>query len=174
MGYVLLALSSNSLEGLFSAYYYLIVYSLTSLAVFIILLSVRRYTNFLKLKTLAEFSSLFRNNPPMAFSFSLLMFSLAGIPPLAGFFSKLFVFLSLLNVGNYLASIVVIVTSVVSAFYYLWVVKIIYFKDYPVKTYYTPLSKINTQCIVLIVVLNVFVFMFQNAISVWLINLIFS
>jgi NADH-quinone oxidoreductase subunit N len=119
MGYVLLALSSNSVEGLFSAYYYLIIYSLTSLAIFVILLSVRRYNNFLKLKTLSEFSSLFKNNPPLAFSFSILMFSLAGIPPLAGFFSKLFVFLSLLNVGSYLASVVVIVTSVVSAFYYL-------------------------------------------------------
>lgn len=174
MGYVLLALSSNSLEGLFSAYYYLIVYSLTSLAVFIILLSVRRYTNFLKLKTLSEFSSLFRNNPPLAFSLSILMFSLAGIPPLAGFFSKLFVFLSLLNVGNYLASTVVIVTSVVSTFYYLWVVKIIFFKDHPVKTYYIPLSKINAQFLMLIVILNIFVFVFQNAVSVWLINLIFS
>lgn len=119
MGYVILALSSNTLEGLFSAYYYLIVYSLTSLAVFVILLSVRRYTNFLKLKTLSEFSSLLRNNPPLAFSLSILMFSLAGIPPLAGFFSKLFVFLALVNVGNYFASTVVIVTSVVSAFYYL-------------------------------------------------------
>jgi NADH-quinone oxidoreductase subunit N len=174
MGYVLLALSSNSLEGLFSAYYYLIVYSLTSLAIFIILLSVRRYTNFLKLKTLSEFSSLFRNNPPLAFSLSVLMFSLAGIPPLAGFFSKLFVFLSLLNVGNYLASTVVIVTSVVSAFYYLWVVKIIFFKDYTIKTYYIPLNKVNAQFLMLVVVLNIFVFMFQNAISVWLINLIFS
>lgn len=166
MGYVLLALSSNSIEGLFSAYYYLIVYSLTSLAIFIILLSVRRYTNFLKLKTLSEFSSLFRNNPPLAFSLSILMFSLAGIPPLAGFFSKLFVFLSLLNVGNYLASTIVIVTSVVSAFYYLWVVKIIFFKDHPVKTYYVPLNKVNAQLIVLIVILNIFIFMFQNAISV--------
>jgi NADH-quinone oxidoreductase subunit N len=174
MGYVLLALSSNSLEGLFAAYYYLIVYSLTSLAIFIILLSVRRYTNFLKLKTLSELSSLFRNNPPLAFSFSVLMFSMAGIPPLAGFFSKLFVFLSLLSVGNYLASTVVIVTSVVSAFYYLWIVKIIFFKDYPVKTYYVPISKINAQFLMLIVILNIFIFMFQNAVSIWLINLIFS
>lgn len=174
MGYVLLALSSNSIEGLFSAYYYLIVYSLTSLAIFIILLSVRRYTNLLKLKTLSEFSSLFRNNPPLAFSLSILLFSLAGIPPLAGFFSKLFVILSLLNIGNYLASTVVIVTSVVSAFYYLWIIKIIFFKDYPVKTYYIPLNWASAQLITLIVILNIFIFLFQNAISIWLINLIFS
>lgn len=119
MGYVLLAISSNSLEGFFAAYYYLLVYSLTSLAVFIILISVRRYTDFSKIKSLADFSGLFRNNPVIAFSFSIFMFSLAGIPPLAGFFSKLFVFLALIKIGSYFASVIVIVTSVLSAVYYL-------------------------------------------------------
>jgi len=119
MGYVMLAVSSNSIEGFFAAYYYLLIYSFTSLAIFVILLSVRKYTDYLKIKNLSDFASLFRNNPPIAFTFSLFLFSLAGIPPLAGFFSKLFVFLSLLKVGSYLASILVIVTSVVSAVYYL-------------------------------------------------------
>lgn len=119
MGYVMLAVSSNSIEGFFAAYYYLLVYSFTSLAVFVILLSVRKYSDYLKIKNLEDFSSLFRNNPPIAIAFSLLLFSLAGIPPLAGFFSKLFVFLSLIKVGSYLSSVLVIVTSVVSAVYYL-------------------------------------------------------
>ena len=119
MGYVMLAASSNSIEGFFAAYYYLLVYSFTGLGIFVILLSVRKYTNYLKIKSLSDFSSLFRNNPAVALSFSVFMFSLAGIPPLAGFFSKLFVFLSLIKVGSYLASVIVIVTSVVSAVYYL-------------------------------------------------------
>ena len=174
MGYVMLAASSNSIEGFFAAYYYLLVYSFTGLAVFIILLSVRKYTNYLKIKSLADFSSLFRNNPAVAISFSIFMFSLAGIPPLAGFFSKLFVFLSLIKVGSYLASVIVIVTSVVSAVYYLWIVKIIFFKDYEVKTFFIPMNLIQTNIIVSILLLNVFIIVFQNAISVWLINLIFS
>lgn len=119
MGYVLLAASANTVEGFFAAYYYLLVYSFTGLGIFIILLSVRKYTNYLKIKNLSDFSSMFRNNPSIAFSFSVFMFSLAGIPPLAGFFSKLFVFLSLIKVESYLASVIVIVTSVVSAVYYL-------------------------------------------------------
>lgn len=174
MGYVMLAASSNSIEGFFAAYYYLLIYSFTGLGIFIILLSVRKYTNYLKIKSLSDFSSLFRNNPVVALSFSIFMFSLAGIPPLAGFFSKLFVFLSLIKVGSYLASTVVIVTSVVSAVYYLWIVKIIFFKDYDVKTYYIPMNLIQTNVIISILVLNVFIMLFQNAISVWLINLIFS
>ena len=129
MGYVLLAISSNSIEGFFAAYFYLLVYSLTGLGIFVILLSVRKYSSYLKIKSLSDFSSLFRNNPPVALTFSLFMFSLAGIPPLAGFFSKLFVFLSLVKVESYLASIVVIVTSVVSAVYYLWIVKIIFLRE---------------------------------------------
>ena len=174
MGYVLLAMSSNSIEGFFAAYYYLLVYSLTGLAIFIILISVRKYNNYLKIKNLSDFSSLFRNNPVIAFAFSLFMFSLAGIPPLAGFFSKLFVFLSLIKVGSYLASVLVIVTSVISAVYYLWIVKIIFFKDYEVKTFYMPLSLTQTNIVIFILFFNIFIMLFQNAISVWLINLIFS
>ncbi len=174
MGYVMLAISSNSIEGFFAAYYYLLIYSFTSLAIFIILLSVRKYSDYLKIKNLEDFSSLFRNNPPIAIAFSLFLFSLAGIPPLAGFFSKLFVFLSLIKVGSYLSSILVIVTSVVSAVYYLWIVKIIFFKDYEIKTYYMPINLVQSNIIVSILILNVFIMVFQNALSVWLINLIFS
>lgn len=119
MGYVLLSISSNSIEGFFAAYFYLLVYSFTGVGIFIILLSIRKYNDYLKLKSLADFSSLFRNNPVIAITFSLFLFSLAGIPPLGGFFSKLFVFLSLVKIESYLAAIVVIVTSVVSAVYYL-------------------------------------------------------
>lgn len=174
MGYVMLAVSSNSIEGFFAAYYYLLIYSFTSLAIFVILLSVRKYSDYLKIKNLEDFSSLFRNNPPIAITFSLFLFSLAGIPPLAGFFSKLFVFLSLIKVGSYLSSVLVIVTSVVSAVYYLWIVKIIFFKDYEVKTYYMPINLLQANIIISILVLNVFIMIFQNALSVWLINLIFS
>ena len=174
MGYVLLALSSNSIEGFFAAYYYLLVYSVTGLAIFIILISVRKYTNFLKIKSLADFSSLFRNNPVIAISFAIFMFSLAGIPPLAGFFSKFFVFLSLIKVGSYIASIVVIVTSVVSAVYYLWLIKVIFFKDYNLKTYFVPINLVQSNTILLILCFNVFVMLFQNPLSVWIVNLIFS
>jgi len=166
MGYVLLAASSNSIEGFFAAYYYLLVYPFTGLGIFIILLSVRKYTNYLKIKHLSDFSSLFRNNPSIALSFSIFMFSLAGIPPLAGFFSKLFVFLSLLKIGSYLASVIVIVTSVVSAVYYLWIVKIIFFNDYEVKTYYVPINLIQSNVILTVLILNLSIFLFQNAISV--------
>lgn len=174
MGYVLLAVSSNSVEGFFAAYYYLLIYSFTSLGVFIILLSVRKYTNYLKIKNLSDFSSLFRNNPTIAISFSVFMFSLAGIPPLAGFFSKLFVFLSLMRVESYFASIIVIVTSVISAVYYLWVIKVIFFKDYDIKTYYVPITLVQSNIILSVFVLNIFIILFQNAVSIWLINLIFS
>lgn len=173
IGYVLLAVSTNTLDGLFSAYYYILVYSITSLSVFIILLSIRKYTDFLKLKTLSEFSPLFQNNPVLAFSMMILMFSLAGIPPLAGFFTKLFVFVALIDVGSYFAAGLTIVTSVIGSFYYLWIIKIIFFKDYSIKTYFIPISLFNSQIVILFLFLNIFVFLFQNFISLALVNLIF-
>ncbi len=166
MGYVLLAVSANSIEGFFAAYFYLLVYSFTSLGVFVILLSVRRYSDYSKLKTLSDFSSLFRGNPVIAVTFSLFLFSLAGIPPLGGFFSKLFVFLSLIKIESYLASVVVIVTSVLSAVYYLWIVKIIFFKDYEAKAYYVPVNLVQSNIILSVLFLNVLLIVFQNAISV--------
>lgn len=174
MGYVLLALSSNSIEGFFAAYYYLLVYSITGLAIFVILISVRKYNSFLKIKSLSDFSSLFRSNPVIAFSFSIFMFSLAGIPPLAGFFSKFFVFLSLIKIGSYIASTTVIVTSVVSSVYYLWIIKIIFFKDYDVKTYFLPINLVQSNIVLLILCFNIFVMLFQNPLSVWIVNLVFS
>jgi NADH:ubiquinone oxidoreductase subunit 2 (subunit N) len=82
--------------------------------------------------------------------------------------------LSLVKVESYLASIVVIVTSVVSAVYYLWIIKVIFFKDYDVKTYYLPITLVQSNIILSVFILNVFIILFQNAVSVWLINLIFS
>jgi NADH:ubiquinone oxidoreductase subunit 2 (subunit N) len=82
--------------------------------------------------------------------------------------------LSLIKVGSYLASIIVIVTSVVSAVYYLWIIKIVFFKDYEVKTYYLPINLVQSNIIISILILNIFIMVFQNAVSVWLINLIFS
>lgn len=119
MGYVLLALSSNSLEGIFAAYYYLLIYSITSLAMFVLLIGIRKYTNNLKIKNISEFSEVLKNNPSIAFAFAVLMFSLAGIPPLAGFFSKMLVFFSLIKIQSYLSATTVIVTSVLSSVYYL-------------------------------------------------------
>jgi len=78
---------------------------------------------------ISDLAGLARHNKGLAFVFSMLMFSMAGIPPLAGFFAKYFVFLAAVNAGLYALAIIGVVTSVVGAYYYLRVVKTIYFDE---------------------------------------------
>ena len=80
-----------------------------------------------------DLSGLSKDRPMFAFSFLILFFSLAGIPPLGGFFAKFFVFMSVIESEMYALAIIGLLTTVISAFYYLKVIKIIYFDDSKVK-----------------------------------------
>jgi len=81
-----------------------------------------------------ELSGLSKNNPVLAFGFLIILFSLAGIPPLAGFFAKFYVFMAVLEVKMYMLAVIGLLTTVISAFYYLRIIKIIYF-DKPKKAF---------------------------------------
>src|SRR5439155_20501457 len=70
-----------------------------------------------------------RTNAPMAFLFAMLLFSLAGIPPLAGFFAKFYVFLAAIKAGLYVLAVIGVVASVIGAYYYLLIVKVMYFDE---------------------------------------------
>jgi len=81
-----------------------------------------------------DLSGLSKNHPILAFSFLILFFSLAGIPPLAGFFAKFYIFMAVIKVEMYALAIIGLITTVISAFYYLRIIKIIYF-DKPKKPF---------------------------------------
>jgi len=81
-----------------------------------------------------DLSGLSKNHPALAFSFLIILFSLSGIPPLAGFFAKFYVFMAVIEVKMYALAIIGLVTTVISAFYYLRIIKIIYF-DKPKKPF---------------------------------------
>jgi len=127
IGYMLVGISAGSVEGTYATFFYAIVYTVMTAATFSILLSIRRQGNLSKLKYLSDLSGLFSSNPQLAFSFALVMFSMCGVPPLAGFFSKMFVFIAAVNVEMYSLAIVGVVTSVVASFYYIRIVKLMFF-----------------------------------------------
>ena len=95
-----------------------------------VILSMRRDGKFVE--NIGDLAGLSRTHPTMAFFLAMLLFSLAGIPPLAGFFAKFYVFLAAIKAGLYMLAVIGVLTSVVGAFYYLTIVKIMYF-DEPVK-----------------------------------------
>jgi len=128
VGYLLLAFSSNSLEGTQSLFFYLIIYMLTSFAIWSIVLSVNTSKNLDKSKTLSDLASLSTINPLLGFTALLAFFSLAGVPPLAGFFAKLEIFVNCLGSSLFFASLIAILSSVISSFYYIRLIKTIYFE----------------------------------------------
>ena len=127
IGYVLIGVISNSEQGLSSAILYLVIYTLASLGIFSFIMMLRREnTQILNLNALAGFS---QSNSLAAVCMIVLLLSMAGIPPFAGFFAKFYIFVSAVESGFLFLAIIGVIFSVVSAFYYLKIIKTIYFDD---------------------------------------------
>jgi NADH-quinone oxidoreductase subunit N len=98
-----------------------------TLGTFAVVLSMRRSTGMVE--SIDQLAGLARTNPTSAFFLAMLLFSMAGVPPLAGFFAKFYVFLAAIKAGLYILAVIGVVVSVVGAYYYLMIIKIMYFDD---------------------------------------------
>ena len=125
MGYALAGLTTGTNEGIQSSIIYLIIYLTMNLAFFCCLFMLRRKDKFFE--NIEDLSGLSKNHPILALSFLIILFSLAGIPPLAGFFAKFYIFMAVIQEEMYFLAIVGLLATVIAAFYYLRIIKIIYF-----------------------------------------------
>jgi len=141
VGYLLLAFSSNSLEGTQSLFFYLVVYMITSLSIWSIVLSLNTNKNNNKSKTLIDLSAIAFTNPLFGFTAMISFFSLAGVPPLAGFFAKMEIFVSALGSSLFFASFIAILSSVVSSYYYIRLIKTVYFEKNNEISFIFPVSR---------------------------------
>jgi NADH-quinone oxidoreductase subunit N len=132
MGFALVGLAAGTAEGLASVLVYLAIYMVMTAGTFGIIMNMRR--NGHALENIADLSGLSRNAPVMAYSLAILMFSMTGIPPLAGFFGKFMVFRAAVDSGLYGLAVFGILTSVVAAYYYIRIIKVMFF-DEPVEKY---------------------------------------
>ncbi|CAN0653163.1 NADH-quinone oxidoreductase subunit NuoN [Nitratireductor aquimarinus] len=127
VGYALVGLAANSEAGVAGVAIYMLIYLAMTLGTFAVILAMRR--NDANVEQIDDLAGLSTTNPMMATVMTILMFSLAGIPPLAGFWGKWFVFLPAIQAGLYPLAVIGLVASVVSAFYYLRVIKIMWFDE---------------------------------------------
>jgi NADH-quinone oxidoreductase subunit N len=127
MGYALVGLAAGSQAGVQGVIIYLLVYMAMTLGTFACILAMRRGDGMLE--EIGDLAGLARTNPIMAFMLGMLLFSLAGIPPLAGFFAKFYVFLAAIQAGLYVLAVIGVLASVVGAYYYVRIVKIMYFDE---------------------------------------------
>jgi NADH-quinone oxidoreductase subunit N len=127
MGFALVGLASGTQAGVNGVILYMIIYMVMTLGTFVCILSMRRKDGMVE--EINDLAGLSKNNPTMALFLTILMFSLAGIPPLAGFFAKYFVFLAAIQAELYTLAVIGVLASVVGAFYYIRIIKIMWFDE---------------------------------------------
>ena len=133
MGFALIGLAAGTSEGVQGVLIYMAIYVTMTLGVFAVILSMRRSTGMVE--SIDQLAGLARTQPAVAFFLAMLLFSMAGVPPLAGFFAKFYVFLAAIKAGLYVLAVVGVLASVVGAYYYLAIIKVMYF-DEPAEGFY--------------------------------------
>ncbi len=137
VGYALIGLAAGSAEGVRGVLVYLAIYVAMNLGTFACILCMRRKTGMVE--GISDLSGLSKSNPLMALALAIFMFSMAGIPPLGGFFGKFYVFVAAVNAELYALAVIGVLASVVGAFYYLRIIKVMYF-DEPAEPFETPMA----------------------------------
>jgi len=132
MGYALAGLAPGTNTGIHSTIIYLTIYLVMNLGAFGCIFMMKRENVFYE--KINDLSGLSKNHPMLALGFLIILFSLAGMPPLAGFFAKFYIFMAVIEAKMYTLAIIGLVTTVVSAFYYLRIIKVIYF-DKPIEPF---------------------------------------
>ena len=127
VGYLLVGIIVGGKSGVQALLIYFTIYALNTLGAFAVILCLRRGGK--SVEGVADLSGLSKTNPVIALAMTVLMFSMAGVPPLAGFFGKYFMFLAAIDAGLYPLAIIGVLSSVVTAYYYLRVIKVMYFDE---------------------------------------------
>ena len=155
VGYALIGLAAGTANGIRGVLVYMAIYLFMTLGTWAVILCMRR--NGRMLEGISDLAGLSRTHPSLALALAIFMFALSGIPPTAGFFAKLYVFLAAIDANLAGLAVIGVVTSVVSAFYYLRIVKVMYF-DEPAAAFDRPLTAELTGVVFVTAVLTLFFF----------------
>ncbi len=133
-GYLILGVMDGTAQGMTALVFYLLVYMVSNLGAFAVMTTVEENSGKIGIP---DYNGLYQTNPKLAFAMTLCLFSLAGIPPFAGFFSKFFIFMAAFNAGYHLLVFLALVNTVISLYYYLLIVKAMYINpnDAPIATF---------------------------------------
>ena len=150
MGYALAGVATGTTSGYSSSIYYITIYVVMSIGAFSCIFLLKKNGEYKE--DIEELAGVSKSHPLLALSFLIILFSLAGIPPLGGFFAKFYVFLSVVENEMYALAIIGLLSTVISAFYYLKIIKVIYFDDLKI-----PFDKIKNLNITTTIILSCFI-----------------
>lgn len=174
VGFLLIGFSNLNNFSLFSLFFYISIYIIISLNIFALILGLRKNNSYLKFKKINEFVLLFKSNKLLAINFSLILFSIAGIPPLVGFYSKFYIFVSAIESKTYLVAIIAAIFSVIASMYYIRLIKLMFFKNFVYWTFLNEVSKSNSIIITLTLFLNLLFFCYPEIFIVYIYNVILN
>jgi len=168
MGYTLIAYSVGTFEGMQTLFCYLFLYMIASLCVWSIFLVLRLKGKYIKKqnKDLADIELLNKSNNILALFFSTVLFSVAGLPPMVGFLVKIGIFLASIEASMYFVAIISILCSVISTFYYIRIIKIMYFENSVTGKLYYPIKA--SISILIVCLFYLFFFLFINPTLIYL------
>lgn len=176
MGYILLSMSLGSYLSVYVSFYYLFIYLLVSLNIFTIYLVIYRQDHS-PLKNIVDSISILHSNFLLAFLFVIALLSVAGIPPLAGFFGKLYIFSLLMETGNYFLALYVVLMSVLSSAYYIRFVRFIFFteivNEQPI-TFIITITELQSYLISFLFIVNIAFIFLQGPILILFDNIFLS
>jgi NADH-quinone oxidoreductase subunit N len=168
VGYLLIAFVPGTLLGIQAVFFYLFIYMITGVSIWLIITSIE-----LQLKTknnnknLADLSSLINANPILAVTFAIVIFSLAGVPPLAGFYAKLQIFFVSIDSSMYLLASIGILSSVISTFYYIRIIKTLYFEKNLNWNFYRQITQIKSLILGVTFFLIILLFLNPNLLNLF-------
>ncbi|RPG95869.1 MAG: NADH-quinone oxidoreductase subunit NuoN [Candidatus Pelagibacter sp. TMED165] len=139
IGYALAGIATGTISGYSSSVTYIVIYAVMNLGAFAVIFLMKKNGKYTE--KITDLSGISKKNPLIALSFLIILFSLAGIPPLGGFFAKFYVFMAVIENEMYTLAVIGLLTTVISAFYYLRIIKIIYFDD--IKEALDPIKNIS-------------------------------
>tara|TARA_A100001011_G_scaffold356381_1_gene400379 strand:- start:720 stop:2129 length:1410 start_codon:yes stop_codon:yes gene_type:complete len=168
MGYALAGIATGSTSGYSSSILYITIYVIMNIGFFGCIFLMKKDGKYSE--EIDDLSGLSKNNPLLALSFLIILFSLAGIPPLGGFFAKFYVFMSVVESKMYYLAIIGLLTTVISAFYYLRIIKVIYFDE--LKISFDQIKNINISATIFIsCVILVGFFLFPSFLGNYIISI---
>jgi proton-translocating NADH-quinone oxidoreductase chain N len=157
MGFMLIGFSCGCFEGIHATFVYIVLYMMMAIVSFTFLLGIYQKKKLTRLHYLKDLTILTNSNPLIALSIAFVFFSMAGIPPLAGFFSKMFLFIVAIQSSMYTIAIIVVLTSVISCFYYIRVIKLVFFDT---SYLWVPLVRLDREKSIMVSVITTFLVCF--------------
>jgi len=167
IGYMLIGVAVGSIEAISAVLFYMIIYIVMSIGIYSIIISIRTKDKSIEIKYLKELIGLSKNNPLLSISFAMILFSMAGIPPLAGFFSKLYLFASAMNANMFNLALIGILTSVIGTVYYIYIIRLMYFEKTNSWLYFVQINKPLSMLIGSTLIVLLLLFIYASSILVY-------